>query len=319
MAKRLIHNSSDRSSLEDIIIKQRKDDEVVVQSIASGISMGTERKVALGTVSEKSQKSMRVPYMSGGFLFPVGYGYSMVGKVIEGDDKWLGKRVFLMHPHQDLCIVKKSVLIEIPDNLNDKKATLISNMETALNGYWDGEIKAGEKILIIGFGLIGALLYGVIEANIQNSIQIYEVDPKRRKVAESMELDTLDTIDDSEFDVVYNTAGNEASITMAFKALKREGRLIELSWYDNNKVCLDLGGDFHLKRLKIISSQVSHLPKKMESSWSFKKRKETVVELLNNPWFDKLPIEEVNFNHAPQFFNNLRNNNCPELAYYFKY
>jgi len=319
MAKRLIHYSPELSGFEGFELKSLKDDEVVVLSIVSGISLGTEKKVALGQVSEKAQKSMGVPYMSGNFKFPVGYGYSLVGKVIEGDENWLGKRVFLMHPHQHLCVVKKSDLIEIPDIINDQKATLTSNMETALNGFWDGEIEAGEKILVIGFGLIGALLSGVIKTNVQNSIQILEKNPIRRRIAESMGMETIADIEDSEFDVVYNTAGNGPSIESAFKALKHEGRLIELSWYGDKKVCIDLGSDFHIKRLKIISSQVSHIPKRMSHSFDFRSRKEEVIKLLKNPWFDQLPIEEIDFKEAPQFFNDLRKDNCPDLAYYFKY
>lgn len=319
MAKRLIHYSPEVSKLEDFIVSSKTNDEVLVRSIASGISLGTEKKVALGQVSENAQESMVVPYMFGKFEFPVAYGYSLVGDVIEEDDNWLGKRVFLMHPHQELCVVKKSDLIEIPDNISDQKATLISNMETALNGFWDGEIKAGEKILVIGFGLIGALLSGVLKIKVQNSIKIFEKNPKRREIAESLGIETVNDIEDSYFDVVYNTAGNSASIETAFKALKREGKLIELSWYGSNKVCIDLGNDFHIKRLRIISSQVSHIPKRLESNWNYKNRKEAVVELLKNKWFDQLPLKEIPFGEAPQFFNNLRENDCHELAYYFKY
>jgi len=302
MAKRLIHSSPEISILEDFEIESLKNDKVVVRSILSGISLGTERKVAIGQISEKANQTMGVPYMFGQFGFPIGYGYSLVAEVIEGDAKWLGKRVFLMHPHQDLCVVKKMDLLEIPDIINDKKATLISNMETALNGYWDGEIKGEEKILVIGFGLIGALLSGVIKINTQNSIHIFEKNPKRRKIAQEMGINIVNDIEDSEFDVVYNTAGNESSIESAFKALKREGRLIELSWYGSEKVCIDLGSDFHFKRLRIISSQVSFIPKRLESNWNYRSRREAVLELLKDPWFDQLPLKEIPFGEASQFF-----------------
>ena len=174
MARRLIHYSSEVSGLEEIELLSNKNDEVIVKAIVSGVSLATEKKVALGQMPVKVSELMRVPYMSGDFSFPLSYGYSMVGQVIEGDKDWLGKRVHLMHPHQNFCVVKEADLMEIPKKISDSKATLISNMETALNGFWDGRILQDDRILIIGFGLIGALLSGVLKINTRNKIQIFE-------------------------------------------------------------------------------------------------------------------------------------------------
>jgi threonine dehydrogenase-like Zn-dependent dehydrogenase len=319
MAKRLIHYSNKLSALEEFDLKPLENDEVLVQSIASGISLGTERKVALGQIPVKVNQIMRVPYMVGEFNFPLGYGYSLIGEVIEGDKKWLNKKVHVMHPHQDICRVKKKDLIEIPSELNEAKASLISNMETALNAYWDGRIKQSDRILIIGFGLIGALLSGVIKIKTQNQIQVLEKDIERRKIAESLGIDTVEKAEESNYNIVYNTAGNSDSIETAFHALKQEGSLVELSWYGDKKVCIDLGSDFHIKRLKIISSQVSHVPERKKRTWDFKRRKKAVIKLLQNPWFENLPLEAIPFNDSAQFFIKMRENKTPALSYYFKY
>lgn len=319
MAKRLIHSSLKASLLEDFDLDSINDDEVLLRTLTSGISLGTEKKVAEGQVPANISEMMHVPYMTGDFGFPLGYGYSLVGQVIEGGNEWLGLRVHLMHPHQDVCIVKKSDLMKVPGDISDAKATLISNMETALNGYWDGEIKPKDRILIIGFGQIGALLSGILKIKVSNPIQIFEKDQKRREIAESMGLETVDEISQASYDIVYNTAGNAQAIEASFKALKFEGRLIELSWYGDKKVSINLGSDFHIKRLKMISSQVSHLPKRMMRNWNFEKRKKAVIELLQNPWYDQFPIQAIPFNESPQFFDQLRNNKTPELAYYLKY
>jgi len=319
MSSRLVHLSITTSEIEDFELKPRSDSEVIIDTLTSGISLGTEKKVALNQVPEKVQQLMRVPYMSGNFSLPTSYGYSLIGRVVEGDKNWLGKRIHCMHPHQVRCVVNKEKLVEVPDGISDEKATLLSNMETALNGFWDGQIKGNERILIIGFGLIGALVSGVIQIKTNLPVFVLETNPDRRKLAKTLGLKTVKNVEPNSFTIAFNTAGNQASIETAFDTLTLEGKLIELSWYGTQKVNIELGSDFHIKRLKIISSQVSHIPTHMDKKWNYKTRKMEALELLQNPWFDRLPMTEIPFIKSPEFFNQARNNQTQKLAYYFKY
>jgi hypothetical protein len=59
-------------------------DDVVLQSLYSIISIGTERIVASGQVPSNLHTQMRVPYMDGQFEFPVKYGYSLVAADVMG-------------------------------------------------------------------------------------------------------------------------------------------------------------------------------------------------------------------------------------------
>ena len=131
--------------------------ELLVRSLVSAISRGTEGLVFRGEVPESEWRRMRCPFQEGEFPAPVKYGYAVVGVIEDGPKDTIGRRVFCLHPHQDRFVVPEDAVIAVPDDVPDRRAALAANMETAVNGVWDAAIKPGDHVVVIGGGAVGCL------------------------------------------------------------------------------------------------------------------------------------------------------------------
>ncbi len=131
--------------------------DVVVETLFSGISRGTETLVFQHRVPPSQYAAMRCPFQEGEFPAPVKYGYSAVGRVVDGPDELLDRIVFVLHPHQTRFVVPASAAVPIPPEVPPGRAVLAANMETALNGLWDAEVMAGDRVCVIGAGVVGLL------------------------------------------------------------------------------------------------------------------------------------------------------------------
>jgi len=291
----------------------------LLQSKYSLISVGTERTVSMGKVPVDLHDSMAVPYMKGAFSFPVKYGYSLVGKVLKGPSEWMGRNVHLMHPHQDYCYSNLSDLFILPPTIPLKRATLISNMETAVNAIWDSQVSIGDRVVVVGFGLIGSLVALIVRQIPGVEVQVVEIDKSRQQVARSLGFGVSDSCKKNHFDMAFHASGSATGLQNAIDAVGLEGPIIELSWYGNRKVDISLGTTFHSLRKQLISSQVSFIPSTKQSGWDFKRRKKTVLNLLHNPVFDHLLDTEVPFKESPSVFEKIRNNDWEPLTCVVKY
>ncbi|HSP31341.1 MAG TPA: dehydrogenase, partial [Halomonas sp.] len=139
-------------------LKPPSEDEVLIRTLYSGISRGTESLVFNGRVPESEFSRMQAPFQGGEFPAPIKYGYCSVGRVEHGPDALQNKTVFCLFPHQDYYVVPASAVLEVPANVPAKRAVLAANMETAINGVWDAEPMLGERICVIGAGVVGALV-----------------------------------------------------------------------------------------------------------------------------------------------------------------
>lgn len=288
--------------------------QILLQSLYSLISLGTEKTIALGGVPENMYDKMKVPHMEGSFTFPVKYGYSLVARSEEG------RCYHLMHPHQDRVSVNPETLTPIPTEIPPARALLISNMETALTAYWDAGPLKNEKILIAGFGLIGALIALLLRLKGFEDITIYEPDATRTGLARRLGFHTGDPgFDPGPFDLAFHSSGNPSGLQHCLEVMGLEGRILELSWYGRQKIMLGLGEHFHINRLRIIASQVSSIPRKLQGAWNFAKRKQEVLALLADPCWDKLVIEEVPFENSPAVFDKIRHSQSKALTYILKY
>lgn len=317
----LWHTSHDSSELREIPLEKPKSDEIVVESVFSMISPGTERIVSTGNVPDEAQDFMRVPHMKGFFSFPFTYGYSVVGIVMQGPEKLVGRLVHLMHPHKSLITIRQDQVYPIPGFIPAKRATLASNLETAINALWDSGLSAGDKVLIVGFGIIGALVAMLASHYPGVELLILEKEQERALMAESMGFRVLSTTRrvGSDFDMAFNTSSSSRGLQACIDAVGMEGKVVELSWYGSDPVTLKLGQSFHYNRKQIISSQVSHIPANRLLRWNMKRRKDLVFKLLRDKAFDKLITLEVPFNNAPLFFKRLRNEDINDIGIVFSY
>ena len=318
--RELWHISESESVLRKCNLESSSTD-LIIQSEYSLISSGTERIVAKGMVPESTMKQMKVPYMKGEFPFPVSYGYSLVGKIVKGPENLKDRFIHLMHPHHDFALVRKKDIWLIPDSVPRKRAIFASNLETVVNAIWDSKPQLGDNILIAGFGTVGALLALTLSQYPGIELKIKEINPERRKFALACELKLFDDNEkpETEFDISYHCTGGESGLQFCIDHTIAEGKIIDLSWYGNNSVNINLGENFHTGRKKIISSQVSSIPNNKKSTWNFVNRKELIFRLLQNNIYDRLPCLEIPFEDSPQFFNNLRSEFINEPGLLIRY
>src|SRR5580700_10898541 len=157
--------------------------ELLIRTRRSAISRGTESLVFRGEVPESEWRRMRCPFQEGEFPAPVKYGYSVVGIVEDGPAEALGRRVFCLHPHQDLFVVPSDAVVDVPDTVPDRRATLAANMETAINGMWDASPGLGDRIAVIGAGVVGCLVAALAARLPGAEIELIDIDPTREAIA----------------------------------------------------------------------------------------------------------------------------------------
>lgn len=295
IAKALWHIDNVNSRIVEEEIYPSGDASILIESKYSFISSGTETLVCNGLVPNKLKENMRVNYMSGSFDFPIKYGYSLVGETEDG------RNVHIMHPHQDKLYAKESDLYAIPANLPLKRATLLSNMETTINAVWDAQLKGDEKILIIGFGGIGALLALTVKQYTGINPSVLELDEDKLKKAQYLGF----LMDDGDFDIIFNTSSSNTGLQFALDNVRKDGSVIELSWYGDKQQKLHLGGNFHYNRVNLISSQVSTVSP-FAPVKGYMERKDVACQILLNDAFDQIISNEIPFEDSPAYFDSLK-------------
>lgn len=286
----------------------------------TGLSRGTERLVFQGKLPQSEWQRMRAPHQGGDFPFPVKYGYSAVGVVQKGPESLVGQTVFGLFPHQDQVVARADDVIPLPANVPPRRAILGANMETALNGVWDAGVTAGHDVLIIGAGVVGALLGAIASRMPGVRVGMVDVRPERADLARTLGTDFFAPQDaPAGADIIFHTSATEAGLKLALKCAAFEGRIIEMSWFGDRAVTLPLGQDFHSQRLQLISSQVGHVAPSHRARWSRRRRLETALALLEDPRLDALITEEVAFDDLPRELPRLLSPDAPGLATAIRY
>ncbi len=235
--------------------------ELLIRTRWSGISRGTESLVFRGEVPESEWGRMRCPFQEGEFPAPVKYGYSVVGIVEDGPAEALGRRVFCLHPHQDRFIVPMQAVVDVPETVPDRRATLAANMETAINGMWDAAPGPGDRIAVIGAGIVGCLIAALAARLPGAEVELIDVDPSRDAIAQAFGCHFATPEKASpEADLVVHASGSPAGLGAALTIAGFEAMVLEMSWYGTRIVPLELGGAFHSRRLTLRSSQVGAVP-----------------------------------------------------------
>ncbi|WP_159348924.1 zinc-dependent alcohol dehydrogenase [Roseomonas harenae] len=289
--------------------------EVLVRSLASGISRGTERLVFHGRVPEGEWARMRAPLQAGEFPFPVKYGYAAVGLVEDGPEDWIGQRVFCLHPHQDRFVAPLSLCARVPDRVPEWRAVLAANMETALNISWDAQPLPGERALVVGAGVVGLLTAWLLSRFPAIDLVVADPDPLRAAVAQRLGL-RLVTPEDApgDRDLIIHASGNPEGLRTALRCAGFEGRIVEASWFGATECTLPLGGAFHANRVTIRSSQVGQIAGPMRGRRTHTQRMELALSLLADPALDALCGPMVAFAELPRVMPSLLGDPTEEQA-----
>jgi threonine dehydrogenase-like Zn-dependent dehydrogenase len=274
--------------------------EAIVRTAFSGISRGTERLVMSGTIGRQEWERMRAPMQEGAFPFPVKYGYCATGTVEDGPAALRGRAVFCLHPHQDRFIAPMDMLAPIPDAVPARRATLAANMETALNAVWDSGASAGDRIVVVGAGVVG-LLVAYLAARLPGAdVTVVDVAVERCAVAEAFGARFAPPdVAPADADVVFHTSVSAAGLNTAIDCAGMEATVVELSWYGDKDVPARLGGTFHSRRLRLQSSQVGQVSPGRRPRWTYRRRLEKALALLADPVLDVLVADEIAFDDAP--------------------
>lgn len=272
-----------------------------VRMLYSGISRGTERLVLAGKVGESEWQRMRAPMQAGNFPFPVKYGYCAVGTVTAGPEALRGRTVFCLHPHQDVFNVPADRLTIVPDAVPARRATLTANMETALNALWDSGAGPADRIAVVGGGIVGLLVAHLAARLPGASVTLVDVDASRAALAQTLGAKfSLPKDAPGECDIVFHTSAVAAGLDTAIALAGEEATVVEMSWYGSGPTSIHLGGAFHSRRLKLVSSQVGKVSPARRVRWDYARRLEAALKLLEDPRLDALVTEEVAFADAPR-------------------
>jgi threonine dehydrogenase-like Zn-dependent dehydrogenase len=263
---------------------------------------------------------MRAPAQDGEFPFPVKYGYAVVGKVEAGPPALLNRTVFSLYPHQTKFVIPAECTFPIPDSISARRATLTANLETALNVLWDAHAAPGDRIVIIGAGIVGLLVASLAARLPGAEVSVVDIDASRKALVETMgAVFTEPKSAPHDADLVIHTSASEKGLALAFECAGKEATIVEASWHGADACKLALGGAFHSRRLKLVSSQVGEIASWRKPRWNHKRRIEAAIRLLADARLDALLGEEVPFEELPQNLPRLFAQDAPGVGALVRY
>ncbi|RQW02822.1 MAG: zinc-binding alcohol dehydrogenase [Calditrichaeota bacterium] len=325
-------------------LQEPGENQVQVRTLFSAISSGSEMLVYRGLMPDSMETDVGIKSLSGEMKYPMKYGYSAVGQVMstgkKGDPSWVGKRVFVFHPHQRQFVSDLDQVFEIPDDLDDTDALFFPNMESAISFVMDGRPLPGEMVVIFGLGVVGLLTTAVLSK--YPLLRLIAVDPipLRREHALTMGAAKAISPQSPEFslmgkysenkhdysgnppagaDLIFELSGNPEALNIAVNSIGYNGRIVVGSWYGRKHASLELGGRFHRSQAGIISSQVSRISPKLSGRWSKKRRFDLVWDILKLIRPSKLITHSFDFYDAVQAYRMLDENPGETIQVILKY
>jgi threonine dehydrogenase-like Zn-dependent dehydrogenase len=239
---------------------------------------------------------MRAPFMAGDFPFPVKYGYAAVGRVEGGPESLRGKSVFALHPHQTIFNLPESTVVALPEALPPRRAVLAANMETALNAVWDAMPGPSDRIAIVGAGVVGSLVAYLCGHLPGADVTLVDINPYRAKLARGLGVGFAEPVEaKADCDVVFHASGSPDGLRTAIELAGEEATVLEMSWYGDAPVTAMLGGPFHSRRLRLVSSQVGKVAPSHRARWTHHRRLAAAIALLEDARLDALLAPAIHF------------------------
>lgn len=292
------------------VLSAAAQDEVLVHTLYSGISRGTEGLVFRGEVPVGEHVRMRAPFQQGEFPGPVKYGYASVGRVEAGPSSLAGRTVFCLFPHQTRYVLPARAVHVIPEEVPPQRAILAANMETAINGVWDADLRPGERVVVIGAGTVGSLVAWLAQRIAGCEVSLVDVNAGRASVANALGVafatpTTALGTGAQRADKVIHASGSCDGLRLALQLAAVEATIVEMSWYGTRQVSLPLGESFHALRLTLKSSQVGSIAPAQRAQWTHDRRLGFALSLLEAPALDVLINSESAFADLPEVMPRL--------------
>ncbi len=294
--------------------------EVRVRTLYSAISRGTETLVFRGAVPPSQYDAMRAPFQDGSFPAPVKYGYLNVGVVEDGPSALRGCTVFCLYPHQTAYVVPVGAVAPVPDGIPPERAVLAGTVETAVNALWDAAPLIGDRVAVVGAGMVGCCVARLLARIPGVQVTLVDIDAGRATVAAALGIDFASPDDvTGERDLVVHTSGTPGGLRRSLQLLADDATVLELSWYGDREVDLDLGTAFHSRRLTIRASQVGAVAPARRASRTHAQRLALAVDLLRDPVFDVLITGSSPFAELPAVLPLLASGDLPAICHTITY
>lgn len=294
--------------------------DVLVRTLFSGVSRGTETLVFCGGVPASQRQVMRAPFQEGDFPAPVKYGYLSVGVVEQGPAELGGRTIFCLYPHQTRYVVPAPAVVPVPVAVPPERAVLAGAMETAVNVLWDAAPLVGDRVAVVGAGMVGCCVAALLAQLPGVRLQLIDVDERRAETAAALGIAYAhpdEAVGDC--DLVVHASATETGLAHALELAGDEGEVVEVSWYGDRPVTLRLGEAFHSRRLVLRSSQVGRVAPARRLRRSHGDRLALALDLLADPALDALITGESRFAELPDVMARLASGEldavCHRIAY----
>jgi threonine dehydrogenase-like Zn-dependent dehydrogenase len=294
--------------------------DVVVRTLHTGVSRGTETLVFAGRVPADQYHLMRAPFQEGDFPGPVKYGYLSVGVVESGPGELVGRTVFCLYPHQTAYVVPASSVTVVPADVPPRRAVLAGTVETAVNALWDAGPLVGDRIAVIGAGMVGCCVARLLAGIPGTRVTLVDVDPARAGIAAALGVGfALPSDAVGGCDLVIHTSATSAGLQLALGLLAPECTVYDLSWYGDAAITLSLGGAFHSGRLGVKASQVGTVAPARGARRTYADRLALALELLRDPAYDALLTGDSRFGDLPDVMPKLADGRITALCHTITY
>ncbi len=277
-----------------------------MRTLYSGVSRGTEVLVHRGEIPDAVAARMRAPFQVGDFPWPVKYGYLSVGVVEEGDANLVGRRVFCLYPHQDRYVVPAAALSVLPDEVPSQRSVLTGTLETAVNAVWDASPRYGDRVAVVGLGMVGASIAALLSAFPLQRLQVIDTDESTATLARHWGLDYRRPAEAAgDCDIVVHASASQAGLASALRLAGDDAEVVEVSWYGDRAPLVPLGEDFHARRLTLRASQVSAVSRTRRARRSLLERRTAALRALGDDRFDALLGPVCDFTELPTVMQSL--------------
>lgn len=288
--------------------------QVLVQTRLSAISAGTEMLIYRGEFPPGMALDASLPALQGEFRYPLTYGYACVGEVVEVgaevEGTWRGRWVFAFQPHASHFVAAPETLLPLPEGLPLERACFLPNLETAINLVQDAAPLLGERVLLFGQGMVGLLTAALLARFPLAALVTVDRFPLRRqaslRLGASVALDPADPHFQAEVrpwlpagaDLTLELSGSPDALNDALALTGFSGRVVLGSWYGTKPMALQLGGEFHRRRIRLLASQVSTIAPELSGRWDKGRRFalawDWLARLRPEEWIShRFPIEQA--------------------------
>jgi len=309
-----------RGEIRPVQVPRPGPSEVLVRTLCTGISRGTETLVFRGAVPESEYATMRAPFQEGEFPGPVKYGYLNVGVVEDGPAELRGRRVFCLYPHQTEYVVPLDAVTLVPEGVPHTRAVLAGTVETAVNILWDAQPLVGDRVAVVGAGMVGCSVARLLAGLPGSQVTLVDVDAGRAETAEALGVEfALPSQAIGGCDLVVHASATGAGLQQSLGLLRPDGMVVDASWYGDAEVRLSLGGAFHSRRLAIRASQVGAVAAVRRGHRTSVERLALALDVLRDPAFDALVTGSSPFDKLPDVLRRLSDGSLPALCHLITY